>query len=566
MSRVRFFALGGLGEVGKNMYVVEVDDKIFVLDAGSASPVSQVFGYDQIIPDYTYLLDNIEKVQGVFITHFHQNSSGAFARIVKDLKVPYYGSEFTMDAIKERYIPSIPEEDMEGIVLNRVKPGSTIDFNGIKIEFFSLTNSVPDTLGIAIKINVNPDGEKPLYKNILYMPDFNFDQNVKGHFRTDFKSLAEISDEGVIALLSSSTGAAKIGHITTDEKLNLALHKIMSHEGRTFALMFSDNVAGIIQVIKAACEQKRHVTIIGSKARILVELAMNLDYVNFCSEYYMTKSALNDEKRNSPNTVIIIAGEQTEPFFAMQRIATFQDKHYFLTNKDNVVIIPEIPKKYEKVLANTWDNIWLDNANVIDFDSNLMPDSIAGAEDLKLLYSLLSPEYIIPISGDYRMLKAQVNLAKEYGFDSNHIVELDNGLIATIENEKLVPELSGIETGDILFGVDSDSDINDYVAREREALTQEGFIIVSGMINLKEREIYGDIEIVSSGFLPEFGQEQEFELIKEEFKKIVNYHLRMKKVDYKDLRLDLKNALSKKILRETKKRPILIPVIIDISV
>ena len=163
------------------------------------------------------------------------------------------------------------------------------------------------------------------------------------------------------------------------------------------------------------------------------------------------------------------------------------------------------------------------------------------------------------------MLKAQVALAVNYGINPKNVVELDNGLFASFTDGKLVDSMDGIDTKEILFGNEADSDINDFVAREREALTQEGFLVVSGMINLKEREIYGNIEIVSSGFLPEFGQEKEFNSIKEEFKNVVNSHLRLKKVDYKDLRQDLKNVLSKKILRDTKKRPILIPVIVDIS-
>ena len=567
MSRFRFFALGGLGEIGKNMYILETDTQIFVLDCGSMTPSSEVNGYDSVIPDYSYVLDNINKVQGVFLTRFGEKSTGAFLRVIKDLKVPFYGSEFTIEAIRTRYLQDADPEDTEGLVFRVVQPGEIIDFGSAKIEFFSVTSNVPDTLGFALKINVAKDDDAPLYKNVVYLPDSDFDQNVWGHFKTDFHSLNRIADEGVIALLSSSTGADKMGHVTTDGKLDLALRKIMAHEGRTYCLMTAENVFGILQVIDAAYYQKRRITIIGHEARKLVELAMKLGYTRVNNDLYMPKQVLDDEKRNAPDTVVIIASDhEPDTFNFMQNIATFHDKHFVLTPKDNVVFLQETAKKYEKKLADTWNNILFIGAELLDFDTKLMPQPVDGAEDLKLMYSLLSPEYIVPISGDYRMIKAQVALALDYGYDEKHVVELDNGLFATFEDGVLKQSLDGIETKEILFGGQIDSDINDFVAREREALTQEGFLVISGMINLKEREIYGDIEIVSYGFLPEFGQEDELASIKQEFKTIVNTHLRLKKVDYKELRQDLKNDLSKKILRDTKKRPILIPVIVDVSV
>ena len=249
----------------------------------------------------------------------------------------------------------------------------------------------------------------------------------------------------------------------------------------------------------------------------------------------------------------------------MQDIATFQDKHYKLRRDDNVAILLDTPKKFEKELAITWNNIWFNNAKILDFDINLMPVPMAGAEDLKLLYSLLSPEYVVPISGDYRMLKAQDDLLKSFGFKNDNIIIIDNGDVIEYSDGVLKNTDEKVETKEILFGNAADSDINDFVAREREALTKEGFVVISGMINLKEREIFGEVQIVSSGFLPEYGQEEEFNSLKELFISIVNEHLRMRKVDYKELRQELKNELSKKILKDTKKRPILIPVIIDIS-
>lgn len=562
MTNIKFFALGGLGEIGKNMYVLEVGEKIFVFDCGSITPMSQVFGYDSIMAGYQYLIENQDRIQGIFLTHFKPKAMGGFPRIIKDLKVPFYASRFTIKAIENRYLSN---EEKEDVNFQHIGRNHSLDFDDVKMEFFIVSNSVPDALGIAVKVNVGED-DNPIYKNIVYLPDFDFDQNKKGRYRTDFKTLNRIADEGVFILLSPSTGAAKTGHITTDGNLKNGLHKLMSHEGRTFIIMNADNVTGMLEVIDAADNQRRKVTIIGAKARSLVELSMSLGYTPEYEETYLAKSKLNDEYRNSPNTVVIIAGEETEQFFALQRIATFQDPKYFLKASDNVVFLLETPKKFEKVLANSWDNIWLDNANLIEFDISLMPDPMCGAEDLKLLYSLLSPEYIIPISGDYRMLKAQKSIALDYGFDYDKIIFLENGVFAKFEGNEYIDDFDSIETQEIMFGEESDSDINDYVAREREALTQEGFVIISGLINLKEREICGDIDLISQGFMPKEEQDSLIPKLNEKFKQIVNEHLRLKKIDFKELRSNLKIELSKEIQKITKKRPTLIPVIIDVSV
>jgi len=562
MASFKFFALGGLGEVGKNMYVLEIDQSIFVLDTGSSTPTSQVYGYDSVIPDFKYLIENKDRIVGIFLSHFKQKATGGFLRIVKDLKAPFYASKFTIEAIKTRYLSQLDDDELKDLKFVEIKGGQTIENkNGTSFTFFNVASSVPDTLGASFRVKIKDE-----FKNIVYLPDFNFDQNVEPHFRTDFRTINKIAKEGVIALLSPSTGAATNGHSTTDGKLDSVLHKLMAHEGRTYLLMNGENISGILQVLDAVDFQRRKCTIIGQKARSLVELSMKLGYCKDYKDSYLPKTVLNDENRNDPNTVVIIAGEQTEEYFALQRIASFQDPHYILKPTDNVAFLVNTPKKFEKILANCWDYIWMNNANLIEFDNKLMPEVICCSEDLKLLYALLSPEFIVPICGDYRMLKAQKNIALDFGYDSEHIVDLDNGIIATVTDDgQYEKEIDGIETGDLLFGEEEDTDINDFVAREREALTQEGFVIMSGMISIKDRELVGEVKYVSSGFLPEFGQEEIIQQLKVRFKAIVDNHLGNKKVDYKELRLDLKNELSKFILKETKKKPVFIPVIIDVT-
>ena len=560
MENIKFFALGGLGEVGKNMYVIEYKEKIFVFECGSAEPLNDVDGYDSIIADYSYLLKNIDRVQGVFLTRFGERSTGAFLRIIKDLKVPYFGGAFTIEAIKRRYLTESNEE----VDFRIVEAGNKLYFDDIELDIFALTSNMPDTIGVAMMVNVSGD-DKPEYKSVVFLPDFCFDQNIWGHFKTNFKHIAEIAAKGTLALLCPSFGATKIGHVTTDGKLDMALRKIMSQKGRIFALMDAENVSGILQVIDAIYYQGRHVTIIGYKARRLVELAMELGYTRINNELYLKKETLNDEKRNSDESVIIIAGDQTDPYKSMQAIASYTDKHYALKPDDNIVLLLEVPKKYEKELAKTWNYVWFIEANIIDFDSKLIPISCAGSEDLKLIYSIFQPDYLIPISGDYRMIQAQRDLALDYGFKPDKVIDLNNGEVLILNNDGYTFASEKIETKEILFGIELESDINNYVARERESLAQEGFCIVTGMINLKEREICEECEIETFGFVPEISSTDVYNDIRSKFNEVVQEYLRLKKVDYRELRQELKIQLAKTILRVTKKRPVLIPVIIDVS-
>ena len=573
MVNYKFFALGGLGEVGKNMYVFETDKDLYLIDIGSEKPSSDVNGFDALVPDFTYITEHIDKLRGVFISRFGEKTTGAFHKIIRDLKVPFYASKFTIEAINRRYINNKENKDREdfnaddykNIDFKVMEPNEVFEFEDSKIEAFKITTSVPDSFGFAIKIDVSEEGEEPNYKNCVYLPDCDLDQNVWGHFKTELNALAKIADEGVVCLFSASTGAPKMGHVTTDGNLDLALRKLMAQDGRMFLLMDAENTSGILQVIDAAYVQKRHVTIVGHKARDLVELAMELKYTRINQNLYMKKEVLTDEKRNAKDSVIILAGERDDPFNFMSSIARFEDKHFRIKNGDNVVLLLDVPKKYEKKLARIWNEVLFNNVKLVDFDVNLIPVPMLGAEDLKIMYNLFSPKYIIPITGDFRMLKAQERIALDYGYKRENIISIENGDVATFRNTDFVNKDEKIETKEILFGMEVDSDINDFVAREREALTNEGFVVISGMINLKERTFHGDVEIESSGFLSRYGQEEEFESIKKAFKDIVMAHLRQRKVDYKELRQELKNELSKKILKDTKKRPILIPVVVDIS-
>ncbi|MCR5741271.1 MAG: ribonuclease J [Gammaproteobacteria bacterium] len=543
------------------MYVFETEHDLLILDIGSKPPTNEVNGYEILVPYYQYVLDHIDKLKGVFISKFGRKTSGAFLKTIRDLNVPFYGSPFTIESIKKRYL--IDDDANDEVDLKVLNAGEILEFEDVKIEAFNVSASLPDSYGYSIKVNIADEGED--WKNVVYIPDSNFDLNMWGHFRIDFKTLTKIADEGVIVLLSPSSGATNAGHITTDGNLGLALRKLMSQENRTFCLMSAENLSGILQLIDAAYAQNRKVTIMGHKARFLVELAMDMGYTRVDKSLYVRKEDLTDEIRNSDNSVIILAGDSIDTFSFMDTIATYQDKHYILKPTDNVVLILDTPKKYEKDQAKIWNEIWFNNAKLVDFDISLMPTPCAGAEDLKLFYSILSPQYIVPIIGNYRDLKAQDDTALKFGFTKEQIIDIDNGDVIVFEDNQLKHSDEVIEVKETLFGSSADSDINDFVAREREALTKEGFLIISEMINLRERKVHGDIQIVSSGFLPEFGQQDEYDSIKKEFNSIIVEHLKQKKVDYKELRLELKNEISKKILKDTRKRPILIPVIIDVS-
>jgi len=557
MSKVKIFALGGLGENGKNMYCVDVDNKLFVLDAGLKYPTMELFGVDSIIPDFSYLEKNKNRIVGLFLSHGHEDHIGAVPKLLKTMNIPIYASFFTLAILKDAMEDQgLTLDDYEFI---KVDSRKTISFGSIKIDFYRVTHSIPESFGIAITTD---DGV------IVYAPDFTFDQNVSGVYKTDFEKLASIAGKKVLALLIESLGAERVGHTHSTEALDYALNQAFYQaEGRIIVSAFSTDLVRIQKIIDIALKYDREIAIIGRKTQRTVDIAVNLDYLKIPKEKLTSLRFIDEKNKNElENAVVLVTGDRHEPFYMLQRMVKKLDRLIHINKEDTIILMtPPIPGT-EKIAARTLDILYRYDTNVVKINKNILPPSHASSEDIKLLINMLNPKYIIPVIGEYRHQYANQNLCIQLGYAPENVFVLDNGVVLEIEYGTVENSKNKIPSGDTLVDGILDGDLNNIVLRDRELLSQDGVLLIIANIDARKKVVITTPEVVSRGFI--FMKENE-ELIKEVesiFYKVAEKILSNKYIDWKVFREALKDDISKYLYRVTKRRPIIIPIIIDTQI
>lgn len=554
MSQIKFFALGGLGENGKNLYCVEVEKRIAILDAGLKHPSGDLLGIDAIVPDMSYLQARERDIEGVFISHAHDKAIGALPMLLSTVRVKVYATNFAIAVIKDLLKENkMDPEDYELIVVDIDRP---ITFRHFQIVFFSTTHSIPESSGIAV---LTRDGA------IVYTTDFTFDQNVGPLYSTDFSKLARFQEYGVLALLTESSGALTIGHSTSDYQLIHTIRSIFQKaEGRIIVALYSTELAHIQRVINEAIKQKKRISIIGRKAQRMVDIAENMGYIQIPHESLVNLKYIDETNTNDfPDVVYLVTGERHEPFFMLQRMAKGFDRLVKLTEKDTVLMMCPPIIGTEKIAAKTYDALYKLDLNLIKVDKNIMPPSHASMEDIKLLYSLLKPKHIIPINGEYRYLLAQYRLALEFGYDELHVQLIDNGEVVTWEDGQLQLKHDTVMNGSIMVDGTFDSDINDTIIKEREMLSQDGFLLIIANIDARERIMLNEPEIVSRGFMYMKDNEEVINKIEEIYRAVTEKQFAARYIDWRVYKESIRDEVQKYLFRETKRKPVVIPVIID---
>ncbi len=554
MSQIKFFALGGLGDNGKNLYVLEVNNKLIILDAGLQHPTGDFLGVDAIIPDISYLFTRKDDIQGIFLSHAHDKNIGALPLILTQIKTKVYGTNFTIEVVRDFLADNkMNHYDFDFEV---VKYNSIIKFDNFAIEYFQTTHSVPLSAGIVI---YTEDGA------IVYATDFTFDQNVTTYYKTDFRKLAKIADYGILALLCESNGAGNIGHSNTNMNLKKIIRRTFTEsEGRVIVGMYSTELLNIQIIIDEAIKANKKVSIIGRKAQRLVNIGERMGYIEIPEDRLVNLKFIDNENKNEMNDVVfLVAGERHEPFFMLQRMAKGYDRLIHLIKSDTIMFMCPPLIGTEKIAAKTYDVLCKLGTKMVKIDKNMLSDFHASSEDIKFMYSMLNPKYIIPINGEYRYQLKQYEIAKEYGYDDSHICLLDNGEVITFNRGIKEKFHDVIENGTILIDGSYESDINDEVIKERELLSQDGFLMIIANINAKQHIMLNKPEIVSRGFM--FMKENE-DMIKEIE---IIYQLETKKqfakknINWKEYKDNFRFQVQRYLYNKSKRKPIVIPVIID---
>jgi ribonuclease J len=555
MSEIRFFALGGLGENGKNMYVIDVDRQYFILDAGLKYPTQELYGVDEIIPNYKMLINIKNRIKGIFLSHAHEDHVGALPHILSDLNVPVYATPFTMEVVKD----SLKEKNfnLNELTLNTITQNSIIRFGNVKVTFFNTTHSIPESIGIAIH---TMDGA------LVFTSDFTFAQSGNSMYQTDFKKINELAEKQVLALLPESLGSTLVQDGGINDTLNHRINSVYANaEGRIIVSLFSSDLLKIQRIIDISLAHHKKIAIIGRRAQRIVDIAIEKGYLKIPESSLVNLRFIDDKNKNDANNLVcLVTGNRHEPFYMLQRMCKKQDRLIHINENDTILIMTAPVPGTEKMAAKTLDVLYRSDASVKVIDKRLLTSAHATGEEIKMMINLLRPKYIIPTIGEYRHQYGVKLLAESIGYSEEDIFLLDNGDAVNFETAKKPYVSKGeIKTGDILIDGTAVGDVNDFVMRDRELLAADGVLLVVANVDPKLKSILGNVEVITKGFVYTTEEDILVPKIKEIFYQVSEKHLKGKYVNWNDYKLEVRDEVSKFLYNETKRRPITIPVIIS---
>ncbi|WP_426272135.1 ribonuclease J [Exiguobacterium sp. R-17] len=548
-EKVSVFALGGAGEIGKNMYVVELDEDIFVIDAGLMFPGDEMLGIDKVIPDISYLKENKERIQGIFITHGHEDHIGALSYVLRDLKVPVYGTRLTLGLIEHKLKEAglLKKAD-----LRPIDAKTKLTVAGHFITFFRVNHSIPDAVGVCIQTSQGA---------IVHTGDFKFDYTPVDGKQADFGKIAAIGQRGVLCLLSDSTNAERPGMSGSESIVGSELNDVIYEApGRVIVASFASNIHRLQQVFAAAEANNRKVAVVGRSMVNNVEVAQRLNYLRFKQK---TLIDLSDINRLDDNQVVILTtGSQGEPMAALTRMARNAHKQVNIRLNDTVVVAASPIPGNEKSVSKTIDLLFRAGANVIYNQRKVHVSGHGHAEDLKLMLNLIKPKFFLPIHGEFRMQKAHSRLAQTVGVNANNIFIIENGDVVEFEKRKARMSRK-VNAGNVLIDGIGVGDVGNIVLRDRRLLSQDGVVLCVITISRKNKMIVSGPEIISRGFV----YMRESEDMINEANRIVAKQLQGKlngELDWTEMKSLIRDKLSAYLYEQTKRRPMILPIIMEI--
>ncbi len=545
-NKLRIIPLGGLGEIGKNMMLMEYGENIIVIDAGLMFPENYMLGIDIVIPDISYLLEKKDKVRGIIITHGHEDHIGALPYVLPRVNVPIYATKLTRGLIEVK----LKGHKLLGEArLNTIRTGDVLNLGPFRVEFFHVSHSIPDGVGLAIHTPVG---------TVVHSGDFKFDHSPIDGQPTDFAKLAELGSKGVLVLLSDSTNAEDPGYTPSEQEIGKTFDRLFSQaKGRIIVATFASNISRIQQVIDTAIKYDRQVAIVGKSMVDNVKMAMKLGYLRVPSNVLLQ---IDDINRLPPEKVVIACtGTQGEPTSALVRMANREHKHLRLVPGDTVIISATPIPGNEEVINHTIDHLFKQGASV--YYDRLMDVHVSGhgsQEDQKLMINLVRPKFFVPIHGEYRHLVLHARLAEQLGIPRENIFIVESGQV--LEFDQKSGRVDGKVPGGAVFvdglGV---GDVGNVVLRDRRLLSQDGFLIAVVTVDERTGELLGGPDIISRGFVYMRDSEELIEKAKEQVLKALKKGGRRGTINQ-----TIKNVLSKFLYEQTKRRPMILPVVMEV--
>lgn len=546
-KKLKIIPLGGLDIIGMNMTAFEYGDSIIVVDCGMAFPEDDMPGVDLVIPDISYLLENEDKVKGIFITHGHEDHIGAIPYVLSQMQVPLYATRLTMGIIEHK----LEEYNMMTQVRRKVvQYGQTINAGCFHIEFIKTNHSIQDAAAFAIETPVG---------TVIHTGDFKVDYTPVFGDQIDLQRFAELGQKGVLAMLCDSTNAERPGFTMSERTVGTTFDQIFGQYQNTRIIIatFASNVDRVQQIINSAYKFGRKAVIEGRSMVSIITTAVDLGYINIPDNTLIGI----DELKNYPDekTVIITTGSQGESMAALSRMASGMHKKIRIKPNDTIIFSSHPIPGNEKAVSHVMDDLYRQGANIIYQDTHV--SGHACQEEIKLLYSLVKPKYAIPVHGEYKHLKAQADVVRTLGYDSSHIFIMKVGDVLEL-NDDGAKVTGNVKAGSVM--VDGLGDVGSVVLRDRQRLSEDGIIIVVLLLMSGTSTFIGSPEIVSRGFVYAKGAEDLMDnarnVVIDEMNDLSLRHIS----DWTKIRSDVRAALSDFVWKETKRRPMILPIVMEV--
>jgi ribonuclease J len=554
MSKIKIIPLGGVRENGKNAYIVEVDDSIFVLDCGLKYPESELLGIDVVIPEFSYLVENASRVAGIFLTHGHADAIGGLPYLLADIEIPVFGSELTIELAKITVADYNKTKKFNDFHV--VNEKAEIDFGeNITISFFKTTHTIPNTLGIVVKTTEG---------SIVYTGDFKFDQAIEPIYQTDFSRLAQIGSKGVLALLSDSANADNSIQVASEREVSEKINETIRYwDGRIIVASVASNLMRIQQVLNAAYKFERKVLLTGEDLELIVQTAIKFGKLKLPNKKLLI-SENQLSKISDKELLILETGRMGEPIKSLQRMANGYHKNIKIKKGDLVFITTTPSIAMETFVAKTEDLIYRAGGEVEMISTNMHVSGHANPYDLQLMLNLLKPKHFIPVQGEYRQLAAHARLACELGIDPQNIHITNKGDVLEYSQGRLI---SGgeISADNVMIDGIGVGDIGSVVLNDRRVLSENGVLFAVVTVSRRDRVIVSEPQVTSRGFVYVKNLRDLLKESRSIVTKVVNANLSLPDFEWNKVKKEVRDSLARYLFEQTKRKPIILSIIMEYS-
>lgn len=548
---LRIIPLGGLGEIGKNITAIEYEDEIIVIDCGISFPDEDMYGIDLVIPDIKYLLDNKDKVKGLFLTHGHEDHIGAIPYILKQINMHVYGTKLTIGLVESK----LKEHDMLSKTnLIPISPGESIKLNKLIIEFIRVTHSIAESCALAIHTPIGI---------VLHTGDFKIDYTPIDGKVMDLNRIAQLGQEGILLLMADSTNVERAGHSLSEKIIGETLNRIISNaNGRVIVATFASNIHRMQQIADASMMYNRKIVFSGRSMENISNVAMDLGYLHIPKESIVGIEDLN--RYPSDKITIITTGSQGEPMAGLSRIAYGSHRHISIEQDDLFIISASPIPGNDKLVSRVINQLYRKGVEVIYEDlEDIHVSGHAYKEELKLIHTLVKPKYFMPVHGEYRHLKHHSDLALKLGMDKSNVFTLETGQVLEISQDKAIAT-EKVHTGVVFVDGIGVGDVGNIVLRDRRDLARDGMVTIVVAINKETYSIVSGPDIITRGFIYARESEGLIKKIKDVAKEEIEICLENNIIEWQVLKSGVRKSVEQLLYHKTKRRPSVFPIIMEV--